>query len=261
MKRHSLMIALCLTLFCWKIAAQDGEDPFIRVLLAKEARGVLLEARGPYRVLHRGNHKVLSTGSSGKRFVSHAMSNGLRWGEEYPGIYAISIVPADSETTFFVDGMQYIGPIHVYATKKGYVNVVNDAPIEEFVRSTLSLKLSTPPSPEACAAMAIGARTNAYSQIYFRKDPHVLWDISAKEAGFLGMGVTMHNNGVDQAVDNTKFIVLEDRSGVPMTNISLSLQEAEKLAAKGLDAKRILRNSVSQGEIGMINAPRGKRAS
>lgn len=242
---------LFLALLCMGFArgeAAPKNEPKIRVLLAKEARGVLLEARGGYTVCQKSNGKQITKGSTGKRFVAHALSNGLRWGEEYPDVYGISIQPSDENTCFYVDGMQYKGNIEILCTKKGFVNVVNEVAIEDYIKSTLALELTAPVSKEAGAAIAIAARTNAFATVFYR-DKNSLWDVTAKDAKYLGLGVTMAKNGVDQAVALTEKIVLEDKNGKPMKGINLAPKDAEALAVRGLDAKRILRNVVPQTEI------------
>lgn len=246
-----VVILLGLGFFSPIDAAEQKEDPKIRVLLAKDARGVLLEARGGYRVMQRDG-TILSHGDTGKRFVVHAISNGVRWGEEFPGIYCLCVLPSKNDTTFYVDGMQYKGAIYVYCTKKGLINVVNEVPIEDFVASTLSIKINSPLSTEALAALAIGARTNAYSQTFYRDTNVAFWDVTAKDCGYLGMGVTMTKNGVDEAVFSTKSIVLEEKGGMPAQMVNLSPEEAEKLAMKGLDAKRILRSVLPHCETAAI---------
>lgn len=235
---------------------QDG--PKIKVLLAKEVRSALLEARGAYRVLNKDGKKLLSFGMTGKRFVAHALSNGLRWGEEFPGIYTITVAPLDPTTCFYVDGLQYKGMLHVYCSTKGNITIVNEVPVEEFVKCTLPLKISSAISREAMAAMVIAARTNAYAKVYYRPETPSLWDISAKEAGYLGLGVTMGKTGVEDAVFATEHIVLEESPGVPLRNVALTPTDAEALASRGLDAKRILRNATPQGEIGTTFPSSGK---
>lgn len=218
----------------------------IRVLLAKEARGVLLESRGGYKVLHKED--ILSKGSVGKRYVVHALADGLRWGEEFPDVYAISIQPEDEGTSFYVDGIQYKGSIDVVCTKKGCVNVINEVAVEDFVKSTLALKINSPLSHEAACAMAIAERTNAFATVYY-KDAKALWDVCAEDVDYYGFGVTFAKNGVDKAVAFTDRIVLEDKQGKPMKNIEISLNQAEELASRGLDAKKILRNAVPLTEM------------
>src|SRR5262249_48102922 len=88
--------------------------PKIKVLLEKDVPSAFLEAKGHYRVLRKDSGNVLSSGTVGKRFVVHALQDGLRWGEEYPDVYQISIVPLTPESALYVNGIQYKGAISIY---------------------------------------------------------------------------------------------------------------------------------------------------
>src|SRR5436853_6343007 len=83
--------------------------PKIKVLLEKESPSAFLEVKGPYRVMRRDNSNVLSSGKNGKRFVVHALQDGLRWGEEYPDVYQIAVVRLSKDTSILVNEIQYNG--------------------------------------------------------------------------------------------------------------------------------------------------------
>lgn len=258
MKIRNTLVICCLALSALSLQGRAADkiakvqvkidEPTIRVLIAKDVRGALIEARGPYKVMDTHRKELLSHGWQGKRFVMHALTNGLRWGEEYPEVFSVSIEPLSSDTIFYIDGMQYKGFIHVFSGKRGAVTVVNKVPIEDFVASTLALQINQTISKEALAAMSIAARTVAYSHV-FHKENSALWDIAAQEVGYLGMGVTLGKTGIDEAIIETRHVVLEE-GGAPLRSVPFSFDEAEKLASKGLNAKKILRNLAPQGEIG-----------
>ena len=138
--------------------------PKIRILLEKDAPSAFLEARGGYRVVRKENGSILSSGSVGKRFVVHAIQDGLRWGEEYPDIYQIALIPLSRDTTFLVNGIQYKGTISIYHVRNNNVTVVNEVAIEDYLKSTLALQYEDSLSSEAMAALVITARTVAYSK-------------------------------------------------------------------------------------------------
>src|SRR5690242_1738105 len=98
-------------------------EPSIRVLIAKDVHAALLEAKGPYEVLREGTKDVLSSGTLGKRFVVQPIDNGLRWGEEYPDDYQITIMPKKPQTEIFVNGMQYTGSVSVYYSKADGISI------------------------------------------------------------------------------------------------------------------------------------------
>ena len=109
----------------------------IQILIEKDAEGVLLEVKGPYYIFNPHDGSRVSSGLLGKRFMIHALDNGLKWGEEFPGIHQIYIKPRSSETSIFINGIQYAGSIAIYGVGQS-INIVNDIDIESFVKSKLT---------------------------------------------------------------------------------------------------------------------------
>jgi hypothetical protein len=228
---------------------------FIRILLEKDVSSALLEAKGGYCVVNCENGEILSNGSSGKRFVVHALQEGLRWGEEYPGVYRIVVAPENSATKMFVNGIQYAGAIAIYHAKNNKIVVVNEVSIEDYIKSTLTLKHDSPLSKEAMAAIAIAARTSAYAMT--QNKTRRPWDIVAKEMNYLGSSVFFKNSFVNEAVDGTRFIVLESKANDgSLPDIRLDAEKAEELAGHGLDAKKILQKACPQGKLRATNEPK-----
>lgn len=245
MKKLTTLVMALLLSFGATCFANENHEPLIRVLIAKDINAALLEAKGPYAVLREGSKEILSSGSLGKRFVVQPIDCGLRWGEEYPDDYQIQVIPRQlpgaPETTMYVDGIQYRGSMTIYYNKAGGICIVNEVPLEDFLKSTLASEFATSLSPEAMASYAIAARTNAYAQIAQAKSAKRVWDISGPLSKYYGLGVTKQKNGVDEAVDKTKYIVLT-KGNAPVLNVALSKEEAESKSASGLDAKKILTN-------------------
>jgi hypothetical protein len=224
--------------------------PKIRVLLERDAKSAFLEAKGSYRVIRRDDGSSLSSGKLGKRFVVHAIQDGLRWGEEYPDIYQIEIVPLNKDTTFLVNGIQYTGSISIYHVRGDQIAIVNELPIEDFIKSTLTIKFEESLSTEAMAAIAIAARTEAYQKMLQGRKALRPWDITASEMGYYGTGMLHQKNGVEPAVDWTRFMVLESlKQEGPISNSFLIPDRAEELAKKGLDAQKILKSAFPQAKI------------
>ncbi|MCC5832988.1 MAG: SpoIID/LytB domain-containing protein [Chlamydiales bacterium] len=230
--------------------------PKIKVLLEKDANSAFLEVRGPYRVVRKDTGEALSSGSIGKRFVVHALADGLRWGEEYPDIYQISVVPTHSDCLVYVDGIQYKGTVSVYHVRNSRITIVNEVPIEDFLKSTLALHYDRPFEREAMCALAIAARTEAYAKVLNGKRSKRPWEVTAQEAGYYGWGVTQQKNGVEAAVDWTRFMVLESsNSGGPAQSVPLARSKAEELAGRGYDAKKILQSSFPGHKLGITINP------
>lgn len=228
------------------------EGPKIKVLLEENANSAFLEVRGSYRVVRKDSGSLLSYGNSGKRFMVHALQYGLRWGEEYPDVYQISVVPTHRDTLVSVNGIQYKGAVSIYHVHNNKITIVNEVPIEDYLRSTLALQYDAPLHREALSALVIAARTKAYSQAIHGKSTSRPWEITAHEVGYYGHGVTQQKNGVEEAVDWTRFMVMESpKYGGVSQNISLGPLKAQELAQMGLDATKILYSSFPNQKLGI----------
>lgn len=229
------------------------EGPRIKVLLEKDAQGVFLEAKGQFRVVRKDTNSVLSSGSVGKRFVVHAIQDGLRWGEEYPDVYQISVIPLNRDTTISVNGIQYHGIVSVYHVRDNRITVVNEIAIEEYLKSKLAIQHKDPLPQEAMAALAIAARTEAFSRVIQGKQLNRPWDVMAKEESYFGFGVTQRKSGIEEAIDLTRFMVLESLQGNdPAHNVALAASKAEELASKGWDAQKILKTAFPHTKMGIM---------
>ncbi|MFN0065477.1 MAG: SpoIID/LytB domain-containing protein [Chlamydiales bacterium] len=215
------------------------EGPRVRVLLHHAVNSAFLEVKGPYRIIRRDTSSVLSGGTNGKRFVVHSIHNGIRWGEEFPGTFCFTVIPAGQKTEFFVNGLQYKGAITVFQENGSQISLINEVAIEDFVKSTLAIKHQEALSREAMAALAIVERSKVYAKTQAAQ--RSFWDITAAEAGYFGYGVTKQKNGVDEAVDWTPFMVLQSKGGKEgLVDIRLPSSKAVELANMGCDAKHIL---------------------
>ena len=177
----------------------------IRVLLAKDATEALLEVKGSYFLFNPQDGSKISSGLLGKRFMVHAMKSGLKWGEEFPGLYQLYIQPRSEETAIFINGIQYSGNIAIFAVGDR-INVVNDIDIETYVKSLLSMQLSAPMENEVMAAMAILARTNAYYAVTNHTD--AFWNVAASDVGYQGSGLIAPTSASMKAVDSTRHLIL-----------------------------------------------------
>lgn len=236
--------------------------PKIRALIAKEMNSAVLEAKGAYKVLMGGTNSLLSSGTSGKRFVVHGMREGLRWGEEYPDCFQIYVVPESENTTFFLDGIQYKGAMIVTQGSNYKITVVNEVAIEDFIKSTLAVKLNSAASLETLAALAITARTESYYHATKENKAKRLWDIDALDYNYFGHAISTRSSILDEAIASTRFMVMkksvpESEHAIPFAvewsmnqeGSSLSLAGAEELASRGYDAKKILKTYFPQANI------------
>jgi len=177
----------------------------MQILLEKDASEVLLEVKGPYYLLnpHDGSH--VSSGLLGKRFMVRELENGLKWGEEFPGIHQLYLKPRSADTSIFVNGIQYNGAIAIYGVA-GSINVVNEIDIESYVKSLLTAQFPTPLEPEVLSALAILMRTDAY--YHSTKNESSFWHVSAAATGYCGSALIIPGSSLEHAVDSTRYLIL-----------------------------------------------------
>jgi len=177
----------------------------IQILLEKDATEALLEVKGPYYIFNPHDGSRVASGLLGKRFLIRELDNGLKWGEEFAGIHQIYIKPRSSESSIFINGIQYGGAIAIFGIA-GTINIVNDIDIEDYVSSILAPQFTSSLEPEVLSALAILARTDAY--YHAMKSQNSFWHITASESGYQGSALIAANSPVERAVETTKHLIL-----------------------------------------------------
>ncbi|MES2121759.1 MAG: SpoIID/LytB domain-containing protein [Chlamydiota bacterium] len=177
----------------------------VNVLVAKQKDRVLLEAKGRYNVYDPYTHMLISSNSRSTRNWIAFDESGLKWGELFPGIYQIRVVPANAESTLLVDGIEYRGCLEIYSVR-GKLNVVNQIDIERYLKSTMTAQFPNEMDEEVMEAIAIVSRTNAYHMVSRKLDAP--WHVEAQESGYLGHALTLQNIHVDRAINNTRHMVM-----------------------------------------------------
>lgn len=234
--------------------------PNIRVLVANDLDGAVVEVKGRYSIYDPYTEEKVSTRFIGKSKYIQALKGGLRWGEEFPGLYQLKIKPEDPQGTILVNGIEYKGALYVYDIGGG-ISLVNEVDIEDYLNSLLALEFNAPLHPETLSAIAIAARTNAYFQTVNPKNTY--WAVDAQHTGYQGFAVTEHAKEIEDAVKATRYMVLSQsgnyegvitpfaaqwgpvtpRTRVPAEQIvqsAITVDQAETLVKKGSDAARIL---------------------
>lgn len=229
--------------------AEPTNPKNIQILLEKEATEVLLEVKGPYYLLNPHDGSRIASGLLGKRFIVRELDNGLKWGEEFPGVHQIYIKPRSPETAIFVNGIQYAGGIAIFGVA-GLIHVVNDLDIESYVKSTLTAQFPTPLEPEVFSALAILARTDAY--YHATKNASFFWHISAEEAGYLGCALVVPDSAIEKAVDSTKHLILVHPTGGH--NLPFATTWTEHSAGKTASYETMFRKDTFAPEKG-VEAP------
>jgi stage II sporulation protein D len=190
--------------------SQKDKPATVKILISKQKEKVFLEAKGRHFVYNPLNEiQLLESASSEKNWISPG-DKGLKWGDLLPGIFQIRIVPANSQSTILVDGIEYRGCVEIYDLK-GKLYVINEVDIERYLKSIMTAQFSSEMDEEVMDAVAITARTNAY-YLASRK-PEAYWHIDSLDVGYQGYAVTLQNLHMDRAIDNTRHMVMLYKGG------------------------------------------------
>lgn len=232
------------------------EPPNIRVLLLHDVEGAKLEVHGKYSLFDPYTQSHISSRLVGKSRYIQAFADGLKWGEAFPGLYQIMIKPEEDNTMTVINGREYDNLIYIYDIG-GTISIVNQIPVEDYVRSVLASYQNKYLEPETLAALAIVARTNAYFQAANPKNTY--WAIDAEKVGY--QGITRISPQVNDAVKLTRYMIMS-RTGIyegiatpfaaqfdglsagqsskNMEASKISLEEANAMAQRGEHAAQIL---------------------
>lgn len=243
--------------------------PSIKVLILHDKESADVEVKGKYKIFDpHTNVQLINMRLVGKNKPVEAMAGGLKWGEEFPGVFQINIVPQGTDTQILVNGVLYPGSLQVYDVG-GKVSIVSELPLEDYLRYLLADRFDQSLPDEALAALVIAARTNAY---YYAQNPKTrFWSVDGSKEGYRGYVNANPANPIQQAIKNTRNMVMSKTSlyeGV-VTPFALhwdkgstanakamasmiSVSELEEMAKKGAHAAAILDKAYPKTTIQMI---------
>lgn len=230
----------------------------IKVLIVHDKPGAVLEVKGRYKLFDPNTMEFKGTRFLGKRKYVQCLTSGIRWGEEFPDMYQILVVPDSMATTTVVDGIEYRGSMYVYDIG-GVIGIVNEIDIEDYISSLLAQAQLNNLSTETLNAVAISARSLALYQATTPKNEY--WAVDAGDVGYQGAAVVYPANPIEKAIDITHGMVLS-KSDSPIGTITpvmadwnyakITLAQAEELAKKGEHAAQILIKAFPGTSIQMI---------
>ena len=182
----------------------------IKVLIANGREKVLLESKGRFLVYNPINDSLLTSSPVSKFDLITATEEGLQWGEFFPGVFQMRIVPGDSQATLLVNGTEYKGCVEIYDVS-GKLCVINEIDIERYLKATVASAFPQKCSEEVLEAVAIAARTNAcYIAANSPSDSkhQPVWHVDGRETGYLGNAFCIQNPHVDRAINRTRNMIL-----------------------------------------------------
>ncbi len=242
--------------------------PAIDVLVLNDETSALVEVKGKYHLYNPFNKKLISKRYISKKKAMQPVSSGLKWGEEFPGIFQLTIIPEDASTVISVNDIEYKGSITIYDIG-GTISIVNRVPIEDYLRSVLPGKYVESMPEEVMASIAIVARTDAY---YLAKKPkNKYWSVDGNRVGYHGNNSMNPRTPMDLAILSTRHMVLsqtgayegkvtpfaahwrENMDSSQLVNDSrITLYEAEEIARTGGHAAQILSKAFPGSHIELI---------
>lgn len=219
--------------------------PQIDVLIVNDKPGVLLEVRGNYQLRDPNKNELLSKRYIGKKKYLQALSGGLRWGEEFPGLFQLQIVPEDPAMTTVVDGVEYRGTLFIYDIG-GSISIVNRIPIENYLKSILPSKFNEDLPEETLAALVIASRTDAY---YQTQNPRSrFWAVDAAQVGYRGVESERCDSAVEHAIDLTRHMALSKTGVYEGTLTTFPTKWSKQSAASGHQNGGAARISIGEAE-------------
>lgn len=252
--------------FCGQSAPQP---PSIRVLVEHDVEKIKVDVTGKYSLYDPYTNSHISSRFVGKSRDVQAMGDGLKWGEAFPGLYQLKIVPDDAAVWTIVDGKEYTGSVYIYDIG-GTLSVVNQLPVEDYVRYLLVNFPDRSLHPEVLAAVAIVARTNAYYQASNPKN--TFWAVDGSKVDYQGKYPVPRE--IAKAVNATRYMIMS-KTGIyegmttpfagqfenmPLGAVAkdaaistISLAEANAMAEKGEHAAQILGKAFPNSSIMLMH--------
>ncbi len=247
----------------------------LRVLILHDQPTAQISVKGRYKMYDPHRQEYLTTRLLGKSSTMLTTPEGLKWGEEFPGLFQLQIVPAEPSSRIYVNGTPYQGSIFIYDIG-GTLSIVNSLKIEDYVALFLAAHYSPQLPQEALAALAISARTYAYYLLENPQNPY--WAIEAGSARYKGVQpVPYLDPNFTKALNETRDMIMvrsfmEGEAAKPfpakwevdtastkdeVLPAKITFPEAEKLAKGNKDAADILKKAFPDASLRLVTQGAG----
>ncbi len=228
------------------------KQPMLKVLLGQDQDGFMVEVKGAHNVYDPYTGKKLESAFLKSSYYMIPTSDGVKWGQEFPGIYQLLIIPDSSSTSITVNGIQYPGAVAFYQVESKLA-AINWVSLEDFTSSILSTTLfpKDQDQKETLATYAIAIRTLAYQSLI--ESHNAFWDVKASEAGYKGKAVERSDKTFLDAMKVSQDIILAQSGNATdasqretlsqsftQTFQHMPFQDVHNMAESGKDARQIL---------------------
>lgn len=177
----------------------------VKVLVGQKAEGAMLQVTAGHNVFNPYDGRRVGTRFMGKNQFIRPTGNGLHWGEEFPQVFQLLVVPDSETSTILIDGVQYAGSMYIYQVKDK-IYFVNELPVESYMASILATRFDQALPDEAMNAIAICARTQVAYQVENPKNRY--WHVDAREVNYQGYSVAAAHPHVQRALNRTKGMIM-----------------------------------------------------
>lgn len=227
------------------------QEPLVKVLLTKEQSTIAVSVKGAHTVYDPYTGKRLDSSFLGSTYPVVPMVEGLKWGQEFPGVYQILIVADEPSSGIFINGVPYGGVVALYQVKD-HLAAVNWLTVDDFTSALLSSNIMPieTDQKEALAAYAIALRSKVYQQV--QSTDNEFYDIVADACQYKGLSFVRTDAPFVDAMRSTKRVTLSLQGARTTTGSSFTqkaiddvrkqipIDEAHRLAKEGKDSKKIL---------------------
>jgi len=191
--------------FCQEIKNRP-KGSTIKVQLYSDIEGAQVEVKGPHNVYDPNTGQNLSRNFASSKYFAIPTNDGIKWGQEFPGVYQLVIVPDSKDGVVLVQGIEYPGMVFIYQFE-GKLGIVNEASLEDFVASILAHPdLEGIKDQEMLASLAIVMRTQALD--WKESSKNKFWTIKAPFCQYHGRSYVRFDEPFVNAIKTTKDMVL-----------------------------------------------------
>lgn len=241
------------------------EEPIVKALLAKDQEGLMVEVKGAHNIYDPYTGRKLEAAFMGSSYYMSPTEDGIKWGQEFPGVFQIVILPDEPSAGVFVNGISYPGAVVFYQVDNRLA-AVNWVSIDDFTASLVASNFSPKETnqKEVLAAYAIAIRTKAYDQTLSSDNQY--WDVNAETCGYRGNAVVRTDAPFKESMNATKKIIMTgeqqsnvsgkfDRKVIEDIRQKMPLAGVQALAKDGKDAKIILHRYFPDQNLAVAEPP------
>jgi len=240
------------------------EKPTLKVLLTKDREAIHVEVQGAHNIYDPLTGTKLDSAFVGSSYYMYPTTDGVRWGQEFPGTYQILIVPDEPASNgVTVNGTTYGGVVAFYQIRDKLA-AVNWVSLEEFTTCMLSgiFLPQEGDQREALASYAVLIRSKAYERMIFPANK--FWDLHGEVCGYKGRSALRLDEPFVQALLGSKRVVMtpDEESEGPTKQAQADMLETMPFdqvllfAQDGRSARHIIQHFYPKAEFQLIS-PQG----